>query len=82
MGFRPILPLFIKTKNLVLAISCSFASKSASGLKMIEKASGRKENRENENRKQYTHLGLKTQKFPQRMAENLFKYSDKRGETG
>lgn len=75
-------PLIYQNKTRVLAISCTFASKSASELKTKEKASGRKKNRENGNSKLIYTFGPKNAKIPQKMAENLFKYSNKRGETG
>ncbi|KKG08961.1 hypothetical protein EO92_00265 [Methanosarcina sp. 2.H.A.1B.4] len=59
MGFRPILFLFYHNKKFGFSLfPVPFASKSASELKTVEKALGRKKN---ENKKRIkTHLGRKT----------------------
>jgi hypothetical protein len=62
MGFRPILPLFIKIKNRVLAVSAPTVSKNASELKTRKKGTGKEKQRKNGNKKRIHTFGPKNAK--------------------
>jgi len=76
MDFRSI-PFIYQNKKPGSRCFCPHClKKSASELKTRKKALGKKTEK-TKIKNEYTHLGRKTKKLPQRMAENLFKYPDK-----